>query len=91
MSDDAYYQLRDLLERMPHGFPRTEDGLEIRILKKIFTEEEAAIASQIKIKYETAEAVALRTGMDAEYLKTMLPKMVDKGQILGVNLGGTKI
>ncbi len=91
MSDETYYRLRDILDSMPHGFPSSSDGLEIRILKKIFTEEEAAVTSRMKLKFETAEAMAARTGLDPEYLKEILPRMADRGQIFGVTAGGIPI
>jgi Na+-translocating ferredoxin:NAD+ oxidoreductase subunit B len=91
MSDDIYFILRDILDRMPNGYPSTSDGLEIRILKKIFTEEEAAIAVKMKMKFETPDAMAARTGMDAGYLKTMLAKMADQGQVFGVTIGDARI
>jgi electron transport complex protein RnfB len=91
MTDDAYYRLSKILDSMPNGFPPTDDGLEIRILKKIYTPEEADIATKLKMKFETAEAVAARTGMDAGYLKEMLQKMTNQGQIFGVTIGDAKI
>ena len=91
MAEDVYYRLRDILDKMPNGYPSMEDGLEIKILKKIFTEEEAEVAVKMRMKFETAEAMAARTGLDAEYLKTMLPQMAGHGQIFGVTIGGTKI
>jgi hypothetical protein len=78
MSDNVYCQLRETLDKMPNGFPATSDGLEIRILKKIFTEEEAGIAALLKMKYENAKAVAVRTGRDSGYMKNMLAKMADQ-------------
>jgi Na+-translocating ferredoxin:NAD+ oxidoreductase subunit B len=91
MSDSVYYQLRDILDKMPNGFPSTEDGLEIRILKKIFTPEEAEIAVRMRMKYETADAMAARTGLDVAYLKEILPKMANQGQLFGVTLGEVKL
>jgi len=91
MADEVYYRLRDILDKMPNGYPATEDGLEIKILKKIFTEEEAGVATKMRMKFETAEAMAERTGLDAEYLRKMLPKMASQGQIWGVTIGGAKI
>mgnify|MGYP001363328616 CR=1 FL=1 len=91
MTDDVYYRLRDLLDSLPHGFPPSSDGLEIRILKKIFTREEAAIAVRMKLKYENAAAMAARTGVDEEYLKVILPRMANQGQIFGVTVGGIPI
>ncbi|MBP7738569.1 MAG: 4Fe-4S binding protein [Spirochaetes bacterium] len=91
MADDVYYRLRDILDKMPNGYPSTDDGLEIKILKKIFTEEEAEVATKMRMKFETAEAMAARTGLDVEYLKKMLPQMANNGQIFGVTIGGAKI
>jgi electron transport complex protein RnfB len=58
MSDEIFYRLRDVLDSMPNGFPPAADGLEMHILKKIFTEEEAAVAVNMKMKFETPEDVA---------------------------------
>lgn len=91
MNRDIYIQLRDILDKMPNGFPSTDDGLEIRILKKIFTEEEAAIACNLKMKWETADAIADRTGDDAVRLKEKLREMVRNGLIQGVTINGTEI
>ncbi len=91
MEEDVYYRLRDMLDKMPNGYPPTSDGLEIKILKKIYTEEEAEIATKMRMKFETADAMAERTGLDADYLKTMLPQMANQGQIFGVTIGGAKI
>src|SRR4030042_289266 len=84
--DKIYYDLREILDKMPNGFPAEEDGLEIKILKKIFTAEEAGIAIKMKMKFETAEAMAGRTGLDAAYLTIKLAEMAGKGQISGVRL-----
>ena len=91
MADEAYCRLREILDSMPHGFPATSDNLEIKILKKIFTKEEAEVAVRMKLKYENADAIAARTGLDAEYLKMILPRMANQGQIFGVTVGGVPI
>jgi len=39
-----YRKLQQHLDRLPVGFPETESGVEIRILKYLFTPEEAEIA-----------------------------------------------
>ncbi len=43
MSEDAYGLLADALDALPNRFPRTPSGVEIRLLKKVFTEEEARL------------------------------------------------
>ena len=35
MPKDIYLKLRDFLNKLPAGFPATESGVEIKILKKL--------------------------------------------------------
>jgi len=91
MKEDVYERLRDVLDMIPNGYPRAEKGADIRMLKKIYTEEEADIASRLLLKLETPEAIAARTGLDRDRLEKMLPEMRDKGQIFGATIGGLGI
>ena len=43
MSDEVYYKLAEVLDSLPNGFPATESGVEIRLLKKIFQPDEAEL------------------------------------------------
>ncbi len=54
MPKDIYLKLRDFLNKLPAGFPATESGVEIKILKKLFTPEQATIALQLRIKAGTS-------------------------------------
>ena len=45
MSEDPYERLRELMDQFPIGFPKTEFGVELKILKRLFTEEQAEIAA----------------------------------------------
>ena len=40
---DAYTELQKHLDKMPVGYPATKSGVEINLLKTIFTPEEATI------------------------------------------------
>ena len=44
---DAYRQLAARLDALPSGFPATPDGLELAVLARLFTPEEAALAAQL--------------------------------------------
>jgi electron transport complex protein RnfB len=35
--DDAYEQLAAAMDRLANGFPRTESGVELKILRKMFS------------------------------------------------------
>ena len=59
MSDDAVYrELQQHLDSMPVGFPETASGVEIRILKQLFTPEEARIAVQLPFAPKGSESLA---------------------------------
>ena len=71
-ADEVYERLADQLNALPNGFPRTESGVEIRLLKKIATAEEAWIAGQIGRKLESAREIADRVGLsEAEATERM--------------------
>jgi len=40
-----YQKLADELDKIPNGFPKTKSGVELKILAKLFTIEEAKLAS----------------------------------------------
>jgi H+/Na+-translocating ferredoxin:NAD+ oxidoreductase subunit B len=91
MSNDAYKKLATVLDTLPNGFPETESGVEIKMLKKIFSPDEAELFCNLRLNFETADQVAERTGRPLEGLEEQLTTMMDKGQVFGVNLGGTML
>jgi hypothetical protein len=54
MPTDVYNNLRNYLHQHPLGFPETESGTALRILKKLFSEEEADLALNLTPKPVTA-------------------------------------
>jgi len=60
MNQSVYERLATFLDQMPTGFPRTASGVEIRILKRLFTEEEAALACHLTAWPEPVETIARR-------------------------------
>ena len=59
---DVYRRLARKLDSLPHGYPRTESGVELRILRKVFDPEDAALAVRLRPIPEGAEAIARRAG-----------------------------
>ena len=78
---DVYQQLARHLDRLPGGFPATQNGVELRILQRLFTPEEAAVAQGLVLKPETAEVIAARLDRPAEALAPLLMAMSRKGLI----------
>jgi NAD-dependent dihydropyrimidine dehydrogenase PreA subunit len=55
--EKVYIKLQKHLNNQPVGFPATRSGAEIRILKHIFTPQEAEIATYLNYKLEPLETV----------------------------------
>ncbi len=81
MPDSAYKQLAQRLDAIPNGFPATQSGAELRLLAKIFTPEEAALAAQLKLMPEAVEDIAARVGTDPVALGPTLKGMAKRGLI----------
>ncbi|MBI5583400.1 MAG: 4Fe-4S binding protein [Deltaproteobacteria bacterium] len=79
MPDDPYHRLRSYLDQLPLGFPETPSGLEIKILKKMFSEEEAEAALWVTPFPEEARQIAERTGVALDGLEARLEAMSRKG------------
>ncbi len=61
--NDVYELLATHLDNLPGGFPRTESGVEMRILKRLFTEGEAALAPHLRMRPEPVERIAKRANL----------------------------
>lgn len=81
MSDDVYKKLAQRLNAIPNGFPATESGVELKLLAKIFTPQEAKLASVMRLTPEVASEIAARAGADSDTAEGMLQEMSRKGQI----------
>jgi len=79
MSDEIFEQLAAALDKLPNGFPRTPSNVEIPLLKKIFSKEEASLAAKLSGKMESVNIIAERIGLTAKDAKTELMKMARKG------------
>jgi len=90
MGDDVYHKLAKVLDTLPNGFPTTESGVEIKLLKKIFTPEEADLFCDLKLTPETAEQISKRTGRPLEGLEEMLTSMWKRGEVFGADSNGVK-
>ena len=81
MSDRSYEKLARAMDALPNGFPRTEEGWEIAILKRIASPEEADLASGLSVEWEQAEVIAERSGLPFRGVRRMLMRMARKGLV----------
>lgn len=81
MTQDIYQQLRKQLDQYSIGFPATESGVEIKILKRLFTEEEAGMYLDMTLFLETPADIAARAGLDGEKTTALCEQMAQNGLV----------
>ena len=81
---NSYEKLREFLNQFPIGFRKTPSGVEIKILERLFTEEEAELATFLTIRPERARTIARRTGKDLGEIEKKLEIMAKKGLVFRV-------
>ncbi len=91
MNDDVYTRLREFMDKLPGGYPETPTGVEIKILKKLWTPDEAELTMQLKNEPEEVSVIAGRVGMDEAGLAEKLESMAQKGIIYRVRSGDKKL
>ena len=87
---DVFTRLAKKLDKLPQGFPPTESGVELRILRKIFSPEDAETALSLKAIPEKAERIARRLGKSVEETRSVLEEMANKGQIVAMQWRGAR-
>jgi len=88
MGDEVYVKLSKFLDKLPAGFPETPDGIEIDILKYLYTLEEAEMAMELRFFPEPASLIAKRIGKPEAQVAGMLDTMLRKGLCYGVSSRG---
>lgn len=79
MTADVYATLAHHLDDLPGGYPPTESGVELRILRRLFTAEEAALALHLTLLPEEAPVIALRAELLVEEAAEKLESLARKG------------
>ena len=87
--EDIYERLREKLDGLATGYPATEGGAEIRILKRLFTEEEAEFFLQLSPIPQTPEEVSERVGRAAGETAAFMEGMAKKGLLFRIRKGET--
>jgi electron transport complex protein RnfB len=81
MDEEVYVKLREFLHGLPGGFPATESGVEMKILKKLFTPEDAGMTLGLTRDLEPPAVIARRCGMGEREAADRLASMASRGLI----------
>jgi len=89
MTEEIYQRLAEHLDTLPQRFPtNTGTGLELKVLRHIFSPEEAEMAVQLQPMPQLPGDIAKRIEKDPEEIEALLLKMYRKGQILRIGRPG---
>lgn len=81
---DVYQRLQKALDELPIRYPATTSGVEIRILRRLFTPAEAEVALALGALPEAVEKIQRRRpGRTVEELTRLLDGMLARGVIFG--------
>jgi electron transport complex protein RnfB len=76
---DVYEKLRKRLDAMATGFPEADSKIEIKLLKRLFTEEEAELFLQLSPLLQKPADVAKSLNRDADEIGQAMEQMAQKG------------
>jgi len=79
MAAKIYHQLREQMDQYSTGFPNTESGVELKILEKLFTEEDAEIYLDLSLLLEGPDDFAARTNRSPKEMAVKLEDMAKRG------------
>ncbi len=75
MTTDVFDRLADQLAALPNGFPRLASGVEVQLLRKILTPQQAAVAVALRREVQSAAEVAAQLGRDEKEVAAILKEM----------------
>jgi len=81
MTQSVYEKLRNQIDQYSVGFPKAESGVDLKILKKLYTEEEAALFLDLSMQLEPPDSICSRTHRDLQKTTDMLETMAKNGLI----------
>lgn len=82
---DVYERLAQFLDTLPAGYPKTEDGREVDLLRRLFSPEEAELAQHLTLIAEPPRVIARRVERTEEEVAEQLESMARKGLIYSIH------
>ena len=86
MQETSYEKLAAHLDQLPGGFAPSDTGADLRLLQRLFTAEEANLATHLTLDRENAHVIAERADLPLADAEQRLNEMSSKGLIFSVRL-----
>jgi electron transport complex protein RnfB len=87
MAQNIFRKLQERLDMYSLGFPSTRSGVEIEILQRLFSEEDASLFLELSPLLEAPESIAQRTGRSFEDVTAQLEDMTARGLLFRLKKG----
>jgi len=90
-TENVFRRLQRHIDKMPVAYPATESGVELRVLKHLFTPEEAEMALHLSAIPEPIEKIhsrARKDGVELKELRQALNRLAAKGAIHKAKVDG---
>jgi electron transport complex protein RnfB len=84
MNETIYRKLAEHLDQLPGGFAPSETGADLRLLERLFTPEEAELATHLTLDREEAAIIARKANFPLAEVERRLNEMANKGLIFSV-------
>ena len=89
MELDIYRGLQQMLDKFSVGFPRTDSGVEIEILKKLFSEDDAQTFLKLSPLLESTADLSAKLGLSEDEAAVRLNDMFARGLLFRLRKGDT--
>jgi len=89
MSENIYRQLQQRLDLFSMGFPATESVIELKILKYLFSEDDARIFLTLSHKLEMPPSIASSLNQPLEKVASHLDDMAERGLLFRLKKAGS--
>jgi ferredoxin len=89
MAEGVFRKLQERLDKYSLGFPATESGVELRILRELFSEEDAELFLALTPQLESPESAATRLNRPAGDIAERLEDMSQRGLLFRLQRGGS--
>ncbi|MFK5953223.1 MAG: 4Fe-4S binding protein [Desulfobacterium sp.] len=91
MNDRVYRRLQEKVNEYGPGFPASSSGVELKILKLLFSEQDAEFYMKMDKHPESVNNISKRIGKDIDKTKKQLEGMLKKGSIFCRTVGDVRV
>jgi electron transport complex protein RnfB len=85
MNEKSFRKLAEHLDNLPGGFAPSETDAELRLLQRLFTPEQAELATHLSLAREDAQIIANRAGLPVAETENQLNEMSKRGLIFSAH------